>query len=335
MGAGTIDAASSGMTSKQAGRRGNARRARDFGVAALLATAAVAQFFMAGEAWGSCVPQPAKIAWSYPGEGDVDVPTNARFFYILAMSGHTVRAIELDGRELPRRQAAGPPYGQELPLQPGRDHTLTLRLAAAGFGQDTALTVHFRTGAGPAPSDLPPALAIKRMTGLGMRELSRQCTDVWQAMDCFDTGQDTHVVFETDTRPRLFFVTPVGDGRSVPWTMAWPGVCGDPEVFVRGLQGCQGTHRITAVDHTGAAVSTEVACNAQLPATPPSPGPTPDPATPGAGPAPAGATPPAEPAAGCAVIAALAGRPSSAQVLLAAALVALLRRRSPPTRAGR
>jgi MYXO-CTERM domain-containing protein len=284
----------------------------------------MAQFFVAGEAWGSCAPQPAKIVWSYPADGDTDVPTNARFLHVLALSGHTVRAIELDGRALPRRQAdEGPPFGQELPLEPGRDYTLTVQLHhEAGLIPEVALTVRFRTGAGPAPSDLPPRLTINRATALGSRELSAQCTEVWRAMDCFDTGQSTHVVFETGARPRLFFVTPVNGGRSVPWTMSWPGVCGDPEVYVRGLQGCQGPHRITAVDHTGAAVSTDVDCR-------PVPGDlSPVDPAPGSGAAPAGANPQGERSAGCAVGGAPPAEPAWLYLLSAVALLATRRRRA-------
>lgn len=73
-------------------------------------------------------------------------------------------------------------------------------------------------------------------------------------MDCFDTGQATHLIFETDAKPVVFIVA----GDEVPWTMAWPGECGAPEIFVRE---CSGVHTVYAVSATGEASSQEVNCS--------------------------------------------------------------------------
>ncbi len=239
---------------------------------ALLALGAAALTFLRADgADASCVAQPPRLVWSYPPDGAVDVPTNARLFYLTALSGRR-STLEVNGKAPPADPPGdGPPYGRGLALEPRTRYTVTIKVEGYGSEPESTLSWTFTTGDGPAPASLPRTLAINRITALPERELSPVCEQAWQAMDCFDTGQDTHVVFETDARPVMFFVLPLGSGSSVPWTIGWPGVCGSPEVYVREASGCRGPHRIFAVAHTGEAVTTDVECNAQPPGTPWSP----------------------------------------------------------------
>jgi hypothetical protein len=92
-----------------------------------------------------------------------------------------------------------------------------------------------------------------------------------------------------------------------PWTVQWPGECGDPEVFVRGPSICAGPRRLHAVSFTGEAVTADVTC--------------PPPATPPPAPAAPPAVPAAAPGGGCAI----AGHPGPAPLIVV--LVLALRRR--------
>jgi MYXO-CTERM domain-containing protein len=99
------------------------------------------------------------------------------------------------------------------------------------------------------------------------RPLSTLCQSVVHAMDCFDTGQDTHLVFGLESRPFLWIVerVPKLDGESPVFTL-WPGECGQPEVFVpgSGIATCDHQYRIHALEGTGLRAMSKPFCPAGL-----------------------------------------------------------------------
>jgi hypothetical protein len=198
----------------------------------------------------SCAAPAPAIVWSYPADGQTDVPTNARVF-VLPNLGAFGAEVTFNG------QSADKPieddrFGYAPQLEPYTRYVV-------GVSSDPTLppvTFSFTTGAGPGPDDPPPPLSISGVTQTPVRALSPLCAQAVAAMDCFDTGQSTHVVFETTAQPVAFFVGQI-DGNSIPWSMTWPGECGSPEVFVTS---CMGSYRVYAVGATGLATTADATC---------------------------------------------------------------------------
>jgi len=96
---------------------------------------------------------------------------------------------------------------------------------------DAHFELSFSTGAGPAepdPSANPGAISFSRFARTG-RTLSRFCESVLQAQDCFDTGQNTHFVFEPEGMATAWLIREDRDHGPAP--RLWPGICGAPDLF--------------------------------------------------------------------------------------------------------
>ena len=232
------------------------RTMRALGRWGLLSTLVVIPFLRGASARASCAESAPKIVWSYPADGDIDIPTNAHIFVLTSLGATTPdQQILVNGQ--PAAEAADGTFGLAPAMQPNTAYVVTVPLAPSS-GSTGALTFGFTTGVGATdgPIQLSPFTVDRVVTSKGAPSLSPMCQDVVAAMDCFDTGQDTTVTFETQMRPAVFFVVP-GDGASIPWTMTWPGTCGSPEIFTRG---CTGMYRIFAVNFEGMAQTADVSC---------------------------------------------------------------------------
>jgi hypothetical protein len=86
-------------------------------------------------------------------------------------------------------------------------------------------------------------------------------------MDCFDQGQDSHLVFGVAGRPFLWIVERVPRliGESPVFTL-WPGDCEQPEVFVDGdnLAVCDHQYRLHALEGTGLRAMSKPFCPSGL-----------------------------------------------------------------------
>jgi hypothetical protein len=198
-------------------------------------------------AYASCAEPPAKLVWSYPEDGASDVPTNAHIFYETSL-GSRVQEVSVNGVVLSTTVPPGGPFGLAPVLEPNTAYVVGLKIRETDH-----LTFSFKTGAGIAGGGPPAPFEVKGITPAPTRELSPRCAEAVAAMDCFDTGQNTHLIFNTDASPVAFFVS----SRSLPWNMSWPGQCGAPEVFVRE---CAGPYTIYAVSATGETSVSEVDC---------------------------------------------------------------------------
>jgi hypothetical protein len=211
--------------------------------------------------WGavaraSCAAPEPKIVWSYPADGDTDIPTNAHIFVLTSLgAASSAQPILVNGQAA--SQASDGTYGLAPVMQPFTDYVITVPIATP-TGTTTGLTFGFKTGSGAIDGPVQPSpFKVDRVvTRTGMPTLSPACQDAVAAMDCFDTGQNTTVTFETQMRSTVFFVVPV-TGSNIPWTMTWPGTCGSPEIFTNG---CTGTYRIYAVNFAGMAQTADVDC---------------------------------------------------------------------------
>jgi hypothetical protein len=241
------------------------RRKRDLGLA-MACSATVAALLLSGStARASCVAPVREIVWSYPADGEKNVPTNARVFLLTTYGAFEPGTIAINGQPL-SREPGDSRAGLGPALAPLTEYVVTLSQASSS---EPTLSFRFETGMGPVAAPLPAVPVVERQTRLTVRAFSPMCAAAWHAMDCFDTGQDTHLVFETASRPLLFYVEPLASGL-LPWSMAWPGVCGDPEVFIRsGGPPCTGPFRLHAVSLTGDETTADPQCTAAPGGVPP------------------------------------------------------------------
>jgi hypothetical protein len=210
-------------------------------------------------AQASCVLPPSRVIWSSPADGEVGVGTNARVFVMTSSYGE-LEKITVNGQ--PVFRAIDGSFGFPAPLTPSARHEVRI---AANNPADPPLSFTFTTAAGPTPVPAPVAPQVSRLTALSSRPLSETCTAAWEQVDCYDTGQNSHLVFETTVRPLLFLIERRNSLSSGRVTKLWPGACGDPEVYTHERDGttCGGdVYRIGAVDLTGAVLWAAAPCNA-------------------------------------------------------------------------
>lgn len=221
-------------------------------------------------AHASCVGPMPSIVWSYPRDGQTEVPTNATIWLLLS-SWHRPPTISLDGKELPVN-AFGFGYLPTEPLAPSTNHVITL--AAPGpSGAPVSLSLRFTTASGETEREPPAVPTVTSVVASQARPLDLVCQGVVHAMDCFDTGQDTHLMFVTEGRPLLWIVEriPQAMGESPRFDL-WPGECQVPEIFVHDSvsRACGARYRLHAIEGTGLRAMSPPFCPAELvkPATP-------------------------------------------------------------------
>jgi hypothetical protein len=210
----------------------------------------------AGHAHAKCAPPVPAIVWSFPADGATDVPTNTRVVVLTSMGGPAPGQIAVNGAPV---SGSAVPYSFEPALEPNKEHLVTF---AVGLSQPVQLGFRFTTGAGPAPAPAPGRPKVDRQTTSDTRDLSPACAAALQVGGCFDTGENTHLVFETTSRPLYWLIErkPGGTGDWRPPTL-WPGECGPPGDFIHDhqLRGFDPTrYRLTAVTFAGQTAATEV-----------------------------------------------------------------------------
>jgi hypothetical protein len=218
-------------------------------VRALLAAAVV--LGLTPSARASCVPPAPAVVWSYPKDGDVDVPTNVTLWLLLS-NWNRPGLVLLDGKEVPVN-GFGLGYQPLEPMAPSSPHVWTFQATPPG-DPPVNLTIHFTTASGETEHESPAVPTVPFTTASPSRPLSNLCQSVVHAMDCFDTGQDTHLVFGVESRPFLWVVerVPALMGESPVFTL-WPGECEQPEVFLADLDArrCDHQYRLHALEGTG------------------------------------------------------------------------------------
>ncbi|HXU82478.1 MAG TPA: hypothetical protein VN914_13845, partial [Polyangia bacterium] len=213
----------------------------------------------------SCMPPAPAIVWSYPKDGDVDVPTNVTLWLLLS-GWHRPGLVLLDGKEIPVN-GFGFGYQPLEPMAPSSPHELTFQATSPGAAPAVTLTIHFTTASGETERQSPTVPTVPYVTASPTRPLSTLCQSVVHAMDCFDTGQDTHLVFATEAKPFLWVVerVPALMGESPVFTL-WPGECDQPEVFLQDAvaRNCTHQYRLHALEGTGLRAMSRPFCPAAL-----------------------------------------------------------------------
>jgi hypothetical protein len=176
------------------------------------------------QASASCAGPALELLWSYPAQGEASVPVNAEL-WALVPYGWTQKTVRLDGQTLgvtAAFEAPGVVHVVPGELQAESDHTLQLEFADSQ-GTTESLTLAFRTGSTRAERPAAPIVERsfeKRETALGLN-LST-CPDIIAAQDCYDTGPNALLLFETrGDKPLAWLV----DGRLLP------ARCEDPQVY--------------------------------------------------------------------------------------------------------
>lgn len=173
-------------------------------------------------------PRPARaceatfaVLWTYPKDGQADVPTNAKVFAIGAYD--VPIQVDLDGQPLAR----GPFPDQFEPgsMTPETEHVLRISARAdpAQFR-----TLSFRTGTGPVSLAAPIAEVGPAIVGRS-RTLNAACHKILVDGECYAT-EDAFTTLETSATPLAWWVMPDPSAKLGP--LLWPGECGPPEVRI-------------------------------------------------------------------------------------------------------
>lgn len=178
-------------------------------------------------AGASCVAPPVDVYWTYPANGDRDVPTNAVIWVVGTLASGSVT---LDGRALSAEPVSfGSARYQPDLLLPQTDHVLRIaageQFAADADGGVPTFEIAFRTGAGPGTNPAAPSFA-SFSTSSGFPTQTR-CSEVIRGQDCFDTGQNTLATFAVAGDAIAWLVQSTYLGEST----VWPNDCGAPSIF--------------------------------------------------------------------------------------------------------
>jgi len=216
-------------------------------------------------AQASCAAPAPAVVWSYPKDGDVNVPVNVTLWLLLSNWNRPGKVL-LDGKEVPVN-GFGFGYQPLEPMAPSSPHELTFQATPPGEQPVVNLTIHFTTASGETELESPMVPTVPYVTASASRPLSSLCQSVVHAMDCFDTGQDTHLLFAAEGKPFLWIVERVPKlmGESPVFTL-WPGECDQPEVFLAGntVATCDHQYRLHALAGTGLRAMSKPFCPSGL-----------------------------------------------------------------------
>jgi len=215
------------------------RRAKLLSGFLIVAVASAAPF--AAEA--SCVPPVFDVIWSYPADGQSDVPTNAQVVMLTTLGSWSSKAT-LNGVDL----AEGADRYRFTTPTLAANTTHTLVVSPRGEMSGAVKTLTFRTGSGPMASH-PPEPESSQQVETGKRTLDAVCARALAAGDCYDTGQDEYLTFHTAHAPVAWVVDFLNDRGASTWTNLWPGACGSPEVLVHSND--DRCYTLTAVNEIG------------------------------------------------------------------------------------
>jgi hypothetical protein len=159
-------------------------------------------------AHADCAGPPA-VVWSYPADGQTDVPTNA----VLIIAG-SPKAVALGEVALePSKNGFVYALGN---LSPKTEYTIRVDATVGASSATDAIT--FTTGEGPA-------------TGVAAPEVSEDvCSQILAAQGCFDTGAPRTLTLAPDSKetPLAWGIAEVNGGDSS--IGVWPAGCGPIKV---------------------------------------------------------------------------------------------------------
>lgn len=218
----------------------------------------------------ACLTPAPTVVWSYPAEGQTDVPTNGTVWLLLS-NGHTPDVVFIDDQPIPANML-GFGFEPTEALTPNSLHVLSFLATPEDADVPVQLSIRFTTGPGPSEEQPPAAPFITAVTAPDMRELEPRCQAAVQAMTCQAQGADTHLVLANPATPLLWVVERIPAAPDEPpLYTAWPGDCGLPEIFTGAsvTQGCDHHYRLHAMTATGLRATGKPVCPGQLIGAPP------------------------------------------------------------------
>jgi hypothetical protein len=197
---------------------------------ALLLSSLVCGLAASDHVRASCAQPAPDVQWTYPADGDQDVPTDA-VFWIVGTSWS--EKVTLDGAALAGSSISfGAQHYIPSAMQPNTDHVLRIAFTAvSGAATDpkTVFEIAFHTSTGPGTAPLAPS-AASYTTSAGFPTTHR-CVKIISGQDCFDTGQNTLSTFSVTGDAIAWLVQSDYLGQST----VWPRDCGQPAVFGQGF----------------------------------------------------------------------------------------------------
>lgn len=185
-----------------------------------------------------CLEQPFEVLWSYPANGEQDVPLDATF-WLLSTQGEVARSVSatLNGQPLDKLdtksnlrlgqtafRSMSPITGEAQTLDPNTEYTLHVSYGRSSE-DDTSVTVRFTTGTERA------GIAHAKFRSLQMRSsifaADHPCQKIIELGTCF-----CHVV-----RPVVLKKFSVDSSNTIAWYVKeegseqmrfWPSICGEP-----------------------------------------------------------------------------------------------------------
>jgi hypothetical protein len=175
----------------------------------------------AGVAQASCVAPKPTVIWSYPAEGDRDVPLDAEIRVIANVTLLNVFEATLDGNVIsPSTDGAYPTEG----LEPDKDYVFAIagpKARARSEATPTLLELRFHTGNGLATEPSPPEL-LSSTRELAMPALDPLCEAVHSAGQCFDTPEYAYDQLELGQTDAVAWLVRYDDSGAEQF---WPTVC--------------------------------------------------------------------------------------------------------------
>jgi hypothetical protein len=204
---------------------------------------------------------PTDFVWSYPADGDLDVPLDADLLFV-ERGDWTGAVVSLDDE--PLRAVKDVPGHYDLGrLKAHTKYRIAVTLAdASNQGTPEPLSFSFTTGAGRAGGSDSSTLRVKSSSAHTLRSDEQlTCGDVLSANKCFDTGQPelARFVVETDAHVELWVFELVTKSSHGMVFDSFPADCGEPQLFPHDWPyGEAPSYRIHGVLRDGTVITSQV-----------------------------------------------------------------------------
>ncbi len=220
----------------------------------------LATFVRADAAQAVCIAQDPTVEWTFPQDGQEDVPFDAHVF-VATSDGVDPFEVLLDGAPLVAADVDRREFVMSVNA-PSSEHELVVRLRSDR--PDLDHVVRFTTGVQPTTTLLPRLRIVAHEVDARF-ELERSCWSLVIEPGCHDGPGSDHHVFETDEPApfltRVWRVQPNGD--VVRFVSPWRADCGAADLPVARQHDDPGEVcvRLDAVAENGRVVEGEPRCS--------------------------------------------------------------------------
>lgn len=210
----------------------------------------------------NCALPEGKIVWSYPAEGETDVPVNADITLLMS-NWRRPASIELNGETV-----TGGEQGRYDPgtLEPNTAYTVSVVAEGDGLTAEVTLELHFTTGTDAVDaSPVAPVVTQVASEDSALDFTGEPCPAALAAQDCFDTGQDSLTRLTVSGDEAVAWIVHALPGGEEPGPEfgyeLWPAECGSPTLVGHDTRGGgAGCYFVTAVDAAGQQARSERFC---------------------------------------------------------------------------